>query len=115
MAENSGSTGAEPIPPPEYPSPHFPVVFADGASNAAWGRGVIKWYFYRSEPAMLNPGAPARDAAFAQVVMPVDAFAQMSAFFDQLVKSLVKDNHITQERVDQFRKSWEDHNNAPST
>lgn len=103
MAENDKNQGFT----PEYPNPGFPVVFADNVSNAVWGNGVVKFYFTRHEPAMLMIAQPTKETAFAQVIVPFDGFARIATFFEAIVNKLIKEGNLTQERVDELRKSWE--------
>jgi hypothetical protein len=78
----SDETAAKPatMQPGEYPPPHFPTVFADGVQSLITSPTVVKYFLMRFEPSFTGDGK-SQMQAFAQVVMPLEAFASMSVFF----------------------------------
>jgi hypothetical protein len=101
MPDSTQPASAEPSA--EYPAgPFFPTVFADGAQSAAWGRGVVKCYLFRSDPNFRATG-PAKDQAVAQLVVPYEGFAAMVIFFQQTLDRLVAEGGITAARVEELR------------
>jgi hypothetical protein len=100
------SDAPPPPAPPEYPPPQFPVVFADGVSSTAWGRGTVKFYLYRSDPEISARG-PSKDTAFAQVVMPTRGFAAMYYFFQKTMETLQAQGEVTEAMMEDIRQSWE--------
>jgi hypothetical protein len=102
MAQAPSPAPATPVMPHEIPPPHFPTVFADGVMSIANSPTIVKFFFYRFEPAFSGDGRSLAQA-FAQVIMPMDAFAQAFVFFESAVSTFVKQGLITQERIDQLR------------
>jgi hypothetical protein len=87
-----------------HPGPHFPVLFADGVQSAFWGRGIVKFYLARSEPAFTAQG-PALEQPFVQVVMPYDGLIAAAVFFHQIVERLIADKAITEPQIEAYRSA----------
>jgi hypothetical protein len=109
-----GQSATPPRPPePEWPQPQFPVIFADGVLSTAWGRGVVKFYFYRTDPEFrATPNSGGRDTPFAEVVMTVSGFAAMVIHFQRTLETLVQQNEITEVQVNQIRQAYGQQVNA---
>jgi hypothetical protein len=91
-------------PNPDWPPLQFPVLFADGALSTAWATGIVKFYFYRSDPeyrALPNTGS--RDMPNAQVVMPTAGFVAMAALFERTVQRLIDQKMISEAEVARIR------------
>jgi len=68
------------LPRDKYPSPDFPTIYADGASNLAYGAGVFKFYLARLDPSLDSDGT-SQNNPFMQVVVSEKGFLNMAAFF----------------------------------
>jgi hypothetical protein len=79
----------------------IPVVFADGVSSQSYGIGISKFFLVRIDP---DPqSGPNRPVLIQQVVMPIDGFIQMWAFFEHRLKIMIKDGVATKDMVERFR------------
>ena len=85
-----------------FPPPHFPTVFADGVLSMANSPSVVKFYLARIEPSLTGDGRTQLQA-FAQVIMPIDGFANMFVFFEAQLRLLVKSGIITEQRLAELR------------
>jgi hypothetical protein len=99
MADDTGTQN----PPPEYPPPHFPTVFADGVSNIANTPTIVKFFMMRFEPSLTSSG-PQKPQAFAQVIMPMDGFMATFAFFEAAIKRYLSQGTISEERLNEMRR-----------
>lgn len=97
MADDTPTT-----PGSDFPPPHFPTVFADGVMSIANSPSVVKFYLFRYEPSFSGSGQ-SHNQSFAQVVMPMDAFASTFALFERAVTQYIEQGLITKERLDQLR------------
>jgi hypothetical protein len=82
----------------------IPVVFADAVSMQTYGPGISKFYLVRIDPDPLGAGSN-KVAAVLQVVMPMDGFIQMWAFFEQRLKTMLKDGVISKSEIDKAREA----------
>jgi hypothetical protein len=90
--------------PAGWPRREFPVLFADGVTSTAWGPGIVKFYFFRSDPEFrATPNAGTNETPTTQVVMPVAGFVATAILFEQTVQRLIEQNAITQDDVDRAR------------
>jgi len=87
----------------DYPAPTFPTVFADGVGSLTNSPSIVKFFLSRFEPDLAGT-APAKVQAFAQVIMPMEAFATTTLFFERALAGFVKQGFITQERLNEMRK-----------
>jgi hypothetical protein len=85
----------------EFPDARFPSVFADTVSSISAGPGIVKFYLARFDPNMWGKGGATANP-FAQVVMQVPGFVQTALLFQNYAKSLIAQNAISQEMVDQL-------------
>lgn len=101
--------GTAPIaaPAPEYPGVAFPTVFADGVSSMANSPAIVKFYLNRFDPDF-HSGGSSKPQPFAQVIMPMLGFAASFCFFESRIKVFLEQGYITQEQLDQFRKTLEE-------
>jgi hypothetical protein len=85
-----------------FPPATIPTVFADGVVNLAYNPRVTKFYLFRTDPS-LKSESDYLNQPFAQIVMPLDAFVQAAAFFNQGVERMVAIGLITKEQVEALR------------
>jgi hypothetical protein len=118
MPDSDTTAPALAVPPtagaPQYPNAWFPLLFADNAPNAVWGRGVVKFYLARTEPRMDQVGE-AKDQAIAQIVMPIEGFVAATQFFARVIDAMIADGNIKAERVEEIRRAGEQHFVRPTT
>lgn len=86
----------------DFPGPQFPTAFADGVLSLVYSPAVVKFFLARIEPSFAGDGK-SQMQAFAQVVMPIDGFASMFAFFEAQLKLMVKGGLITEARLAELR------------
>ena len=89
---------------PEYPGPHFPVIYADGVSSASNSGQTVKFYLARFDPDMLAE-SEAKQHIFAQVVLPISGFVGTAVFFERYLEKLLQQGSVTQEQVDAVRNA----------
>lgn len=92
-------------PPADFPGPQFPTVFADGVVSLINSPTVVKFFLGRIEPSFAGDGR-SQSQAFAQVIMPIDGFAMMFAFFEVQLKLMIQGGLITEERLAELRKTF---------
>lgn len=97
-------------PATEFPSHTFPSAFADGVSGYARGEGVIKIFFYRTDPNMFGRGGFAYNP-FAQVIMPNEGFVRSVILLQRALNSMIESGHVTKEQVDDVSKKLDTLNN----
>jgi hypothetical protein len=85
-------------PADDFPSPQFPTVFADGVMSVANSLTIVKFFLYRFEPSFSGSGQ-SQTQPFAQVVMPMDAFAATFSFFEAAVQKYIEQGLISQSRL----------------
>jgi hypothetical protein len=100
MADDTTTTPAS-----DFPAPQFPTVFADGVMSIANSPSVVKFYLFRYDPSFSGSGQ-SRNQSFAQVIMPMDAFAATFALFERAVTKYIEQDLITKERLDTFREIY---------
>jgi hypothetical protein len=66
MAESDVTQAPQTDESANYPSPFFPVFFADGVQGLAWSPRVIKMYLFRYDPHFMGVGGT-RQQAVAQL------------------------------------------------
>jgi hypothetical protein len=87
----------------------LPLIFADGVLSQAWGANLSKFYLSRidSDPQPgLGPGN--KVVPLVQIVMPIDGFVQMVAFFEMRLRMMVNNKVITQDMIDKARQLYAD-------
>jgi hypothetical protein len=97
----------------KYPPASFPTVFADGVLSVANSPTVVKFFLSRTEPSFTGDGTSINQA-FAQVVMPMDAFAGTFAFFEVAIKKYIAEGLITEARLDELRRFFSKQNKPSS-
>jgi hypothetical protein len=81
--------------------PETPVIYADGVSDQSYGPGMSKFHLFRVDPAPSSGVNELRSVV--QIVMPLDSFVQMWAFFEHRLKLMIKDDVISREKIEQIR------------
>jgi len=97
---DSAATVAQ--PPTEFPSPTTDVVFADGVWSLTSSPAVVKYYLARFDPSFAGDGRVQVNAV-VQVVMPIDGFVNMFAFFEAQLRDLINRGFVSEERLEQAR------------
>ena len=64
---------------------------------------MIRFYLYRSDPEQAG-GSEYKNQIFAQVIMPIAAFVQVSAFFERAVQQFAAQGIIPAEIVEAAKK-----------
>lgn len=85
-------------PGSEFPASTLPTTFADGLSSYARGDGVIKMFFYRTDPNMFGRGGSVANP-FLQVVVPLDGFVRSAVLLQRALKGLIDGGFVTEERI----------------
>lgn len=103
----TGSQGVEKAKPidPGHPDRNFPVVFVDGITGISWGTGVVKFYFFRTDPEFHAAHGPINNPV-VQMVMPIDSFIAVSVFFRKAIETLKENNVISQAQIDLAEAAW---------
>lgn len=96
--------GVAPAEADEFPQANFPVAYADGVVSASRGPHHVKIYLYRADPHPFARG-PVNQIPIAQIVMPLDGFADTAIFFARTVKRLAADGKLTQKSLDDIVKA----------
>jgi hypothetical protein len=89
-------------PREEFPTEEFPVVFVDRMWSLVNSSHIAKMYFTRIDPAFAGTGRT-RANPVIQLVMPVDSVADMLAFLEVQVRSIIESGALTEERLAQAR------------
>jgi hypothetical protein len=95
MAEDKQD--ADNIPVPIYPSANIPTFFADGVVNIHNSSEIVKFYFFRFDPAA-NAIGPVQPQTVGQAVMSMTGFLQTAAFFDRAVANFLATGAIKPEQ-----------------
>lgn len=88
--------------PSDFPSPQFPVIFADNASSLISSPTTVKFYLARIDPSFQGDGR-SQPHAIAQIVMPLEGFAMMFVFFEAQITAMVNSGDLTEEQLAQWR------------
>jgi hypothetical protein len=80
----------------------IPVVYADGITNHVIGPGISKFYLHRSDATPRNPNEY-NQVTVVQIIMPSTGLVDMVAFLEHRLRSMVKNEQITQEYIDERR------------
>jgi len=94
------------LPGEGYPPATLPTTFSDGVFNIVPGPQVTKFYLQRLASSLTgtNDFLP---QPILQVIMPTQAFLQMSIFFEDAIKDMQEKNLISKEVMDHLRKEYE--------
>ena len=87
-------TPATGVPPPDTP-----VVFADGVTNLAYNKYIVKFYLYRTD-LDVNAASIFENRVISQMVMPIESFVATIAFLNNSIATLVAAQIISQVEVD---------------
>ena len=91
MADKDEASAALALPataPTVRVLPDIPLLFADGVSVQSYAPGISKFYLIRADP---DPsGRDNKLTTVTQVVMPMEGFVQMWAFFEHRIKVMIK-------------------------
>lgn len=102
-------------PASEFPGSTFPSAFADGIASYARGEGVMKLYFYRTDPNMFGRGGYVYNP-FAQIIMPNEGFVRAVVLLQRALNSLIQAGQVTQEEINQINQKLDEINpTAPPT
>jgi hypothetical protein len=88
---------------PEFPASNFSNAFADTVTSMANSPTTVKFFLARFEPDFHGDGT-SHLQPFAQIVMPMEGFAAAFCFFESRIKTFLEAGHITQARLDEFRR-----------
>jgi hypothetical protein len=91
----------------EYPSTLLPTIFADGVANLAQGPHIMKFYLFRQEPSATGAG-PYRNQVVTQIVMPVEGFVAMTAFFEKAIQNFIENGQIQREVWESARSFYKE-------
>lgn len=84
----------------EFPTPAFPVVYADGVVSLTPTAPIVKFYLYRIDPNIFARGGVTVNP-IAQVIMPTPSFVQTAVFVQQQLERMVELKLVTKEQVDE--------------
>jgi hypothetical protein len=87
----------------EFPTPAFPVVYADGVISLTQSAPIVKFYLYRIDPNIFGLGGSAI-TPLTQVVMPTPSFVATALFFQQQLEKMLELKSITEEQIDEIKK-----------
>lgn len=87
---------------PGFPDAQIPTFFADGVSNFATIYGTVRFYLARQYPENIG-GGTYKNQPFAQVIMPVSAFVQMTTFFEKALKHFATNGTISLDVINAAR------------
>jgi hypothetical protein len=85
-----------------HPPPGTAVAFADGVTNFAHSKSIVKFYLYRTDPSV-DASGPYENNIVAQIVMPLDGFVRTALFLNRGIELLVSKGAMSQADVDQLR------------
>jgi hypothetical protein len=82
--------------------PEIPLLFADAVKSHAYGTGISKFYFVRTDADPDATRTP-KEVVVAQIVMPTIGFAKMVHFLQHRLDVMLKEGGISQEALDEIR------------
>jgi len=86
----------------EFPTPAFPVVYADGVVSLVPTAPIVKFYLYRLDPNIFAKGG-SNIIPLLQIVMPTPSFVATALFFQQQLDRMLELKLITKEQVDEIK------------
>jgi|TARA_E500000318_G_scaffold85190_2_gene81064 hypothetical protein len=89
---------------PVYAPTHSPVAYADTVTSFAYTSEVAKFYFARFDPSANGVGGRKTEIV-AQVVMPLEAFAGMTLFFQKMLEVVKEGGAISDEQIQQLTRA----------
>jgi hypothetical protein len=105
MSDDVGANALR--PPTQFPSsPTVEVVFADYVWSLTNSPAVVKYYLARFDPSFSGDGR-VQPTPVVQIVMPMDGFISMVAFFEAQLKILVAAGVVSEARLAQARAVFE--------
>jgi hypothetical protein len=87
----------------EYPPYNIPTIFADGIATMAYGHSMVRLYLARHDPSLRPHDVSAKTQPFAQVVMPLNGFAETAVFFGSVLSRLVRDRLLSEDLLTDLR------------
>ena len=87
-----------------YPTSYLPTVFADAVPTMTHAGGIVKFYYARIDPSF-TADKTVKNNVIAQVIMPIEGFAQAVAFFDAQLEGIIREGLIKRETVEAYRES----------
>lgn len=100
MSDSVAPAVAQPLTP--FPSPTTEVLFADGVWSLTNSPSVVKYYLVRLDPSFAGDGKVQANP-IAQIVMPIDGFVNMFAFFEAQLQNLVNGGVVSHEHLERAR------------
>jgi hypothetical protein len=95
-------------PAEEFPEGNFPTVYVDGAWSMVNSEQIVKIYFQRIDPNFAGSGRNKANPVL-QLVMPVDAFVALFAFFEAQLGSMLQPNGpVSNESLERVRALFPD-------
>jgi hypothetical protein len=82
-----------------------PVIYADGILNQVRAPGISKFHFFRDD-AVVGDSSQYTKVEVLQIIMPVNGFVDMLAFFEHRLKLMIEKGQTTQEFVDSRRNFY---------
>ena len=82
----------------------IPVLFADGVLSHAYGPGVAKFYFYRTDSSP-DPLEGTKNVPVLQIVMPAHGFAALVHFFQHRLNLMIQNGAISAEAVNKIKET----------
>ena len=98
MSADTETTAA----PADFPTPEFPTVFADGVMSLVNSPAVVKFFLGRFDSSFAGDGRTQLNPV-SQIVMPMDAFANMFVFFEAQLRIFIQAGYISEARLTEFR------------
>jgi hypothetical protein len=89
--------------PPIFPPENLPTVYTDGPLNMSHGGGLVRFYLSRLDPSVNSMG-DVNAHPIAQVIMTVEGFLAMAAFFNASIETMVSGGAVTKERAEEISK-----------
>jgi hypothetical protein len=81
----------------------LPTIFADGIVNLANTAQIAKFYLFRFDPGLKDPGK-AQQRTCAQIVMSIDALVASFAFLEIVIDRLQTQGVVSTQALDAARK-----------
>src|SRR5689334_19454912 len=92
--------------PGDLPPPQFPTVFADAVGSLVNSPSTVKFYLTRFDPSFQGDGR-SQSQAIAQVVMPIEGFGFMFAFFEAQIRTMVNSGFVTETQLAEWRSVFQ--------
>jgi hypothetical protein len=90
----------------DYPSSQFPTIFADAAGSLVNSTSIVKFYLNRFDPSFQGDGRTQAQAV-AQIVMPIEGFGFMFAFFETQIRTMISGGVLTEAQLSEWRSVFQ--------